>query len=434
MKTFRLLSILMALMILAASGQVFALSAEQKRVLQSGVYYFNTEVDQKTATCTPSASAAEPGPVYLVGDSIGEAIKPGLLTSFGSGGWNLKANVLRSRNLAGTPPSPDGLAAIDVDAEFIKTTKAVVVELGTNTSGLTVNNVGQMVDKIRALSPNATIYWVDTAVKRADIQKFNDVNSIIHTQSTQKGFNVISWSKKVFGDSSDPKNMNPNAPDSDYINSADKVHLTEQGVAAMVELITGAVTKGGAGGCACTLLAGNDNPEKVWNFFISKGLTPPQAAGIMGNLQAESAGFNPKRVEGGHMEGGKWVNRPPFQFPPEMDTMPPNVGPQGQPGYGIVQWTSPGRKKGLENKATSTGKPVYDLGVQLEWLFEEATARGDMDKLKQSSSAADAAFIWHKYYEISNDGPERIQNRINAANDFLARYGSITPSGGGSCS
>ena len=39
-------------------------------------------------------------------------------------------------------------------------------------------------------------------------------------------------------------------------------------------------------------LVGSDNAQKVFNFFVSKGLTAEQAAGITGNGEAES-GLNP---------------------------------------------------------------------------------------------------------------------------------------------
>ena len=40
-------------------------------------------------------------------------------------------------------------------------------------------------------------------------------------------------------------------------------------------------------------LEGSDNQQKVFNFFVSKGYTKEQAAGIVGNMMAES-GVNPR--------------------------------------------------------------------------------------------------------------------------------------------
>lgn len=430
--------VLLAITILGShTAPVIALSDAQIKALQSGVYYFNTEEDKVMSSCGISSTSDDTptgsGSVYLVGDSIGTQIQTKLNSTLSANGWSFKANVANGRTL------PQGITAVNQDQDFVKTAKAVVVQLGTNTSEFSPTTVGQMISAIRSLAPNATIYWVDTAVvgRPSYTPSLNNINSIIYAQSTQQNFQVISWSKKVFGDSTDPKSMNPNAPDTTgLIRQSDEfVHLTSQGETVMSELIASAITSEtsntGANNCIGTgsPLTGNDNAEKIWIFLICKDLTPPQVAGIMGNLKAESS-YNPKRVEGGHMQGSKWVNSPPYQFPAEMDTIPPNVGPQGQPGYGIAQWTSPGRKKGLADKANVIGKPASDLGVQLEFMFEEATNRGDMTKLKLSNSASDAAFTWHKYYEVSSDGPERIQNRIKFANDIMIQYGSTS---GGSC-
>lgn len=61
-----------------------------------------------------------------------------------------------------------------------------------------------------------------------------------------------------------------------------------------------------------TELVGKDNREKIWNYFMSKGLTKEQTAGVLANFQAES-GFSPGRQE----DGKTWPNG----------------------GYGIAQFT-----------------------------------------------------------------------------------------------
>ena len=45
-------------------------------------------------------------------------------------------------------------------------------------------------------------------------------------------------------------------------------------------------------------LTGNDNLEKIYNYFLGKGLTDFQAAGIVGNISQESGG-DPTIVQGG---------------------------------------------------------------------------------------------------------------------------------------
>lgn len=164
------------------------------------------------------------------------------------------------------------------------------------------------------------------------------------------------------------------------------------------------------GQCAAsgTVLSGSENRIKVWNFLVTapRSLTPPQAAGIMGNLQAESH-FDPaiEQVK------GAWQN------------MNPSVYHQA---VGLVQWDG-GRRVAIVNAAKAQNKDPKDLAFQLEYMYQEALKRGDWDRIKQTTTAADSAFIWHKYYEVSADGPERIQGRINNANAILAELGSTTP-------
>ena len=43
-------------------------------------------------------------------------------------------------------------------------------------------------------------------------------------------------------------------------------------------------------------LIGKTTSEKIWNFLKSKGLSSCGAAGLMGNLYAES-GLNPKNLQ-----------------------------------------------------------------------------------------------------------------------------------------
>lgn len=395
--------------------QAAALSAAQKKALQSGIYYFNTEIAAVASTCpgNNAAGAGEPGLVYLVGDSIGTQIRTTLASGLSGQGWSLTANVLSSRNLSGTPPTPDGLGAVEQDKNSLQAARAVIVELGTNSGGFSAATVGQMVDKVRSYAPEATIYWVDTAVvQRQDYaQTLSNVNSIIHTQASQSNFQVISWNKAVFGDGADPKNIDANAPDNGYIRRDDQyVHLTDEGITAMTDLIVSSLTgtRSSANGCSCSAnLVGADNAEKIYNFLISKGLTPIQAVGIMGNLQAES-GFDP-----GITERGNGI------------------------GFGIAQWSF-GRRTALEEAARTQGVDVADLGFQLEYLYNESNARQSLDYpgtsewegLKRQTTVTGAVFYWERNFERPKFPGQVV--RVQFANALLLRFGSNTPVVGGS--
>lgn len=152
---------------------------------------------------------------------------------------------------------------------------------------------------------------------------------------------------------------------------------------------------------ACAnLLAGGDNPEKVWNYLVgTMGFSAVQAAGIMGNIQAEST-FDPTAVN-------------------------PESG-----AYGLIQWYQ-GRETGLENFARDQGKPKDDLGMQLDYMKQELeTSYKDAvtDPIRATNDLREATRIWLERYEIPCiPGPgciPELNKRMQFAQDFLTRYGS----------
>lgn len=182
---------------------------------------------------------------------------------------------------------------------------------------------------------------------------------------------------------------------------------------------------------ATSSLPGANNAEKIWNFFISQGLQPHQVAGIMGNMQAE-AHFEPRLVEYGWPNSRGEISRP-GQPSSLDDTVPPDQNEKGQPGYGIIQWTSPGRKQGLRDKAATTGTPASDLGLQLEYVMDELKGpsyAGVFGDLLVSTTVEEATNIILTRYEIPGNIAEQRPIRTQFARDFLAQYGSGTPVAG----
>lgn len=153
-------------------------------------------------------------------------------------------------------------------------------------------------------------------------------------------------------------------------------------------------TSGSGGGT--TNLEGNDNAEKIWNFFKSKGWSDEQVAGVMGSLWGESNHFQPDLNEEGNGIG-----------------------------YGIAQWSF-GRRTNLENYAKSKGKPVSDLGVQLDFLWTEL--EGDehaaKDAVSSAKSVKEATTAWTLQFERPREDlrPKRIAEGEQVGNDILAKY------------
>lgn len=180
-------------------------------------------------------------------------------------------------------------------------------------------------------------------------------------------------------------------------------------------------------------LSGKDNREKIWNFLTTSGLSSEQAAGVLGNIQSESAGtFTPtvNEISGGFPNGG----------------------------YGIVQWTGGRRSalvdamkkdnqalmdkyyladystysksytsqaEGFVGKSASTGSliPVIDndalLLTQLNFLYQESNSRTvnskaqslglgssgqtEWDALKKLNTVKEASDLWVYSFEIPAD-------------------------------
>lgn len=108
------------------------------------------------------------------------------------------------------------------------------------------------------------------------------------------------------------------------------------------------------------------------------GFPPAGAAGIVGNLWAESA-ILPNRIEGSSPStpmraknfAGVTTNFTAAQI---MDRKSPHQGPK-LPGVGLAQWTSPSRRSGLfrhvYNGAARGADVLFNMDAQLDYLDHE---------------------------------------------------------------
>lgn len=203
-------------------------------------------------------------------------------------------------------------------------------------------------------------------------------------------------------------------------------------------------------------LSGNGEKEKIWNFLKGQGLSDEQAAGVMGNMQAES-GFVPTR----HQSGGN------------------NVYADGGSGnaWGLVQWdggrryTSPdkgvlGKLKTQQsslvkytdikydwarNKGAQASMPAADIDAltlfELNYMMQESKSRpvtahgfgdagNEWNTLKQQKNIEDATVFWHNNFEVSADSAQQvISTRGGFAKDIFNQFaGKNTGASSGSSS
>ena len=157
--------------------------------------------------------------------------------------------------------------------------------------------------------------------------------------------------------------------------------------------------------------------KHVWNVLISAGMTQAGAAGMMGNMQAES-GLRPDRVEilclQRLREAGRLytdatytafvddgtINRENFLHPL----------PGKQYGYGLCQWTSPGRKAGLYDLARSEKVSIGDGSMQIRYLISELKTayKPVWAVLTRTNSVQEAAETVLKQFEIPADVSSKV--------------------------
>jgi N-acetylmuramoyl-L-alanine amidase len=153
---------------------------------------------------------------------------------------------------------------------------------------------------------------------------------------------------------------------------------------------------------------GSDNVGSVFMYLTAKGLSKDQAAGVIGNLQWESADLklDPTKTQGGG----------------HSNTVPND----NSTGYGIAQWTITSRKQGLINYAHSINKPVSSIEAQEGYLWKELKDNPgyDLKGLQAASTYQDATTVFMQKYErpkVNNP-----QDRIPLAKDVLERFKDIT--------
>ncbi|WP_076262382.1 phage tail tip lysozyme [Intrasporangium flavum] len=150
------------------------------------------------------------------------------------------------------------------------------------------------------------------------------------------------------------------------------------------------------------------NDEIAFDYFVGKGLTENQSAGIVGNLIQES---------------GSPIN-------PYADQ------PNG-PGMGIAQWSEGGRwdhdaSDNVVWYVGQSGRSRYDLTAQLDFTwYELSTFSGyGLADLRAATSVDTATTVFMQKFERC--GTCATTQRIAYAKDALAKYGTGGSGGGGS--
>jgi hypothetical protein len=161
-----------------------------------------------------------------------------------------------------------------------------------------------------------------------------------------------------------------------------------------------------AGDATYSELSLSSNEHTAFNFFVAKGLSKSQSAGIVGNLIQES------------------------------NVIPTSVQFGGGPGRGIAQWSVGGRwdhdrDDNVAWYAGAHGLNRWALGTQLDFTWYELESFGGygLASLRAASNVTEATIVFQDRFEGCGTCEE--SQRIAYAKEVLAAFGGT--SGGAGC-
>lgn len=364
----------------------------EKRLRDLGIAIINCAGNPNCAVNGPSLPSTggsrlnRGSSVYVLGDSITVGMRDhgdlaGKLTAAGVN--PVKINAVGGEDLGW------GQEQLVADEAVLANAQAVVVNLGTNNVGSVVTNgsdgpsraieggqqslermIQGIINTINPVTSSGTkkqIFWTTVYVKGTLSTRFGNfnmdiampiINNAIKNVAATNGVTIVPWDTSAEApvwtaqDGIHPSGHYPEMA-TFLVNN-----LTNPGSQSTAKPTSNA-------NCACTLPPGTGGADRdsryrtTWGYLTgTKGLSPEAAAGVMGNLEAES-GIDPHNVQ----------NSAPTEDAPEI----PIDIIRNRWGYGIAQWTTSGRQEGLIAFASQTNRSTGDLGLQLDYLWKELT-------------------------------------------------------------
>lgn len=161
--------------------------------------------------------------------------------------------------------------------------------------------------------------------------------------------------------------------------------------------------------------------KTIWEYLKAQGLTDAGAAGLMGNLYAES-GLRPNNLQNSY-EGKLGMADAEYTEMVDRGTYA-NFG-NDRAGYGLAQWTYPSRKAALLAYAKAAGKSIGDLEMQLGFLMQELSTgyKTVLNVLRTTVSVREASDIVLLQFERPADQSEaRRKQRAEYGQKYFDKY------------
>lgn len=169
------------------------------------------------------------------------------------------------------------------------------------------------------------------------------------------------------------------------------------------------------------MLTETNNAKKIWDYLKAAGLSDQGAAGLMGNLYAESA-LSPTNLQNSFE---KKLGYTDATYTEAVDNGSYTNFVEDEAGYGLAQWTFYTRKAALLAFAQAKEQSVGNLEVQLDFLLHELKASypSVLTTLKTATDVATASnIVLMKFERPANQGKEVKRRRAQYAQDYYNRY------------
>lgn len=170
------------------------------------------------------------------------------------------------------------------------------------------------------------------------------------------------------------------------------------------------------------ILKGNSVEEKIWNALKEEFGNDYAAAGLMGNLYAES-GLIANNLQNSHE---KILGYTDASYTLAVDNGSYHNFVKDSAGYGLAQWTYWSRKEKLLNFAKEKNASIGDLGMQILFLIKELKESFNSSvytPLKTVNSLFDAASLVMLKFEAPYDqSTDKQKQRAAYAKVYYDRY------------
>ena len=168
-----------------------------------------------------------------------------------------------------------------------------------------------------------------------------------------------------------------------------------------------------------------ENSKIIWDFLKAKGMSDIATAGILGNINCESA-LQPNNLQDSYQRS---LGMSDEEYTRKTDSGEYSNFVHDTAGYGLCQWTYWKRKENLLNFAKKNLKSIADLGMQLEFMWGEMT-NPLKTTLNNTKSVYESTKIFMTQYEKPADQSEKaIENRTKYSQKFYDQYKAKTENG-----